>query len=378
MEAKITVQGIVSKNTIVLHPSQGQPINVSKDTNEILFAEVADLLENGTSEQIVEKFLDIKGKVERYSLNLFTVDQEKGLMYLKGTENPMPELMVDKLLELEEKGEDFMPLIRFWKRLQKNPSQASIEQLYGFMVHNGIGISELGEIIVEKGVGVANGKLVDAYTGQIDNSIGEVVEMDRTKVDDDPQVTCSYGLHVGAPDYVRQFYSQNVIIRCSVDPADVVAVPTDYKNTKMRVCKYTVLGYAEDKTTHKPVFKLSDFVTKPSEEVQRKLDNSLPKPVVEEDEVDEPWVDSDEFEEDEWEESTNIEVNEPEEVKAEPDAEYITLAEEMLKQQTGKQILDFVEKETGVRMPYSDKSKATLVKRGAELLAKHLETLDNK
>jgi hypothetical protein len=28
----------------------------------------------------------------------------------------------------------------------------------------------------------------------------------------------------------------------AVDPKDVVAVPTDYDNAKMRVCRYTIVG----------------------------------------------------------------------------------------------------------------------------------------
>ena len=114
------VKGLRSKNTIVLHPSEGEPISISKDTNELLFLEVSELLEKGDLDALVDKYMDIKSKIERYSTNLFTVDTKKGEMYLKGDDQPMPELMVKKLLELEQSGEDFMPLIRFWKKLKKN------------------------------------------------------------------------------------------------------------------------------------------------------------------------------------------------------------------------------------------------------------------
>lgn len=319
--------------------------------------------------------MDIKGKIEKYSSNLFTVDTQKGEMYLKGDDKAMPELMTEKLLELEAAGENFMPLIRFWKKLKKNPSEESIKQLYGFMVHNGIGLTEAGDIVVEKGVSAKNGILVDTHSRKIDNSIGETVEMDRSKVDSNPNETCSHGLHVGAPDYVRQYYS-GIIVKCSVNPMDVVAVPIDYNNTKMRVCKYTVLGYSDEHTSHKPVFKLADFVILPSKSILEQLKDSIPKPVtndegdVEEIEVDGLFV-----------KNIIVEVNEvklpvKEEVKEASD-EYIKLATETLSAMTGKIILDFVEEETGVRMPYSDKSKKTLIIRGAELLAKHLETLDN-
>ena len=366
------VKGLRSKNTIVLHPSEGEPISISKDTNELLFLEVSELLEKGNLDELLNKYMDIKGKIERYSSNLFTVDNVKGEMYLKGDDMPMPEIMTAKLLELEKAGEDFMPLIRFWKKLKKNPSQASINQLYGFMIHNGIGLTELGDIVVEKGVKAKAGNLVDNYTGTVDNSIGEVVKMNRTEVDEDPNRTCSRGLHVGAPEHVRQYYS-GIIVKCSVNPINVVAVPTDYNNTKMRVCEYTVLGYSDKNTSHKPVFKLADFVTLPSKITLEQLKDSMPEPITDDSE-DNIRNTPTAKEIDEME--VNVVIVE-DEVK-QPSDDYIKLATETLSAMTGKIILDFVEEETGVRMPYSDKSKKTLIIRGAELLAKHLETLDNE
>jgi len=60
------------------------------------------------------------------------------------------------------------------------------------------------------------------------------------------------------------------------------------------------------------------------------------------------------------------------------DANYLEEATYILSAMTGKRILDYVEEATGVRMPYSDKSKKTLITRGSEILAKYLETQDNE
>jgi len=358
------VKGLRSKNTIVLHPSEGEPISISKDTNELLFLEVSELLEKGDLDKLLNTYMDIKGKIERYSSNLFTVDNVKGEMYLLGDDIPMPELMTAKLLELEKEGEDFMPLIRFWKKLKKNPSQASINQLYGFMIHNGIGLTELGDIVVEKGVSARKGSLVDTYTRTVDNSIGEVVKMNRAEVDEDPNRTCSRGLHVGAPEHVRKYYS-GIIVKCAVNPINVVAVPTDYNNTKMRVCEYTVLGYSDEHTSHKPVFKLNDFVIAPNKYIKQQLTNSMPEPIVEDNE--------------EEEEILEMEVEGAETLwGAVSDAAYLEEATYILSSMTGKRILEYIEEISEVRMPYSDKSKKTLIARGSEILAKYLETQDNE
>jgi len=58
-------------------------------------------------------------------------------------------------------------------------------------------------------------------------------------------------------------------------------------------------------------------------------------------------------------------------------ANYLEKSRYILSTMTGKRILDYIEEATGVKMPYSDKSKKTLIIRGSEILAKHLETLDN-
>jgi hypothetical protein len=75
------------------------------------------------------------------------------------------------------------------------------------------------------------------------------VTMDRSKVDDDPQHTCSSGLHVCADEYLKGYAtgSDNRTLVVEVNPADVVAVPYDYNFSKMRVCRYKVLAQIEPK-----------------------------------------------------------------------------------------------------------------------------------
>ena len=69
--------------------------------------------------------------------------------------------------------------------------------------------------------------------------VGEPITMPREECDSDPDVTCSAGLHVGSMEYVHDFgYSKGVILEVLVSPRNVIAVPTDYNNTKMRTCEY--------------------------------------------------------------------------------------------------------------------------------------------
>ena len=80
----------------------------------------------------------------------------------------------------------------------------------------------------------------DWHTRSMNIKLGQVVEMPMDKCNTNPSNTCSSGLHVGAPGYVKSFYGGNnrYIIATLVNPADVAAIPEDYSFEKMRTSRY--------------------------------------------------------------------------------------------------------------------------------------------
>lgn len=158
-----------------------------------------------------------------------------GKVFFDGT--PVPETIQQRMREMAAEGGDPGPLFRFWERLQKNPSMRSVEQLWPFLQHRGIPLTEDGCFLAYKGV---RNDYKDQHTGTCDNSPGQVLEMPRNKISDDPNEACHYGFHVGALEYATTF-SQRVVV-CKVDPADVVCIPYDHDKQKMRVCRYEVVG----------------------------------------------------------------------------------------------------------------------------------------
>lgn len=75
--------------------------------------------------------------------------------------------------------------------------------------------------------------------------LGTPVTMPRTKVDDNEEVDCSQGLHVGAYEYVKHFASDdNSILMCLVNPKNVVAIPK-YDTSKIRVSEYIPIAEIE-------------------------------------------------------------------------------------------------------------------------------------
>jgi len=173
--------------------------------------------------------------------NIAGVEVEHGLVKING--KTVPSSLNEHLLQLNEEGDEsgVQVLVKFWENTQNNPSRNSVQCLHRFVSANHITFDEDGCFIAYK---VIKNNWKDKYTGKIDNSItGIPVSMPRNEVEDNPNHTCSAGLHVCSWEYTQGFYGggDDRIVMVKVKPEHVVAVPTDYQNTKMRVCEYTVL-----------------------------------------------------------------------------------------------------------------------------------------
>lgn len=84
----------------------------------------------------------------------------------------------------------------------------------------------------------------DKHTRKMEIKLGVPVLMPRKDCDSDPAKDCSYGLHVGATNYVKRFGSNgDAVLVCLVNPAHIVAVP-DYDHSKMRVAEYFPIALA--------------------------------------------------------------------------------------------------------------------------------------
>lgn len=150
---------------------------------------------------------------------------------------PIHNSVTKRILDFMSRGLPYKPLIAFLKRLMKNPSMNSVEQLYPFMEHVGLQITSEGMIIAYKGV---RDNYYDCHSGTIRNMPGDSPEsLRRNEVDDDPDVGCSYGYHVGSWQYAHTFGRR--VMRVLVDPAEIVSVPHECANQKVRCTYYEVL-----------------------------------------------------------------------------------------------------------------------------------------
>lgn len=202
---------------------------------------------DGRYDQVIQKIKE--GKLDEIIPLLSIADSlsERGFQVIDGLVHvdgeALPESLSVRVLDFFNNNLPFEPLLKFWAKLKNNPSFNSRQMLFKFLEHNGHPITTEGNFIAYRAV---RNNFLDKHTGTMDNSIGNVVQIDRSKVDDNPNNVCSHGLHVATMSYAQSFGSgDDKLLDVEVSPADVVAVPTDYNGTKMRVCRFKVVAESQ-------------------------------------------------------------------------------------------------------------------------------------
>lgn len=161
---------------------------------------------------------------------------------------PLHNIWVERIIQLRAEGLDHEPLFNALDRLVQNPTPQAIERLPIFLDRVALPFMPDGRFLAFKGV-TANYESahVSPDGTRFRHLVGDKPRMPREEVDANPNNTCSRGLHVGAPGYVRSHYSGGdyALVLVAVDPIDVVSVPTDYDGEKMRVCGYEVIEHLD-------------------------------------------------------------------------------------------------------------------------------------
>ena len=175
------------------------------------------------------------------AFSAFTGDKVKVIdnqVFFNG--EPIHNYLSDKILSFMEKGLPHESLIKFLERLMANPSRRAVNELYAFLSHKNLPVTDAGTFLAYKSV---RSDYTDHYSGNFNNSIGNTLEMTRNNVCDDHSQGCSVGFHAGSLEYASSFGGgESVLLIVEIDPADVVSVPSDCNCQKLRTCKYTVVA----------------------------------------------------------------------------------------------------------------------------------------
>lgn len=207
------------------HPNYGRILDAVRNAKWDTFAALTDIASS------VRSFIGATGKVTL----------ENGVVFFNGA--AIHNSLTDRILKLMNKGLPFKPMLKFLENLMQNPSKRAVDELYGFLEVGNLPITEDGHFLAFKKV---RPDYRDIHSGRFDNSVGKVCEMQRNQVDEDKDRTCSYGLHFCSQDYLPKFGGSVSagyhIMIVKINPRDVVAIPSDYSNTKGRCCRYEVVA----------------------------------------------------------------------------------------------------------------------------------------
>lgn len=228
--------GIVSyirQGDKILIGHEGQTYTVGPD--HINYTRILEAIEGGRRQELPE-LADVVKSVNEYTHGSITIDADNETVSYDGKE--VHNVICDRLIDLMRDGQNVDPLIMFLENLLDNPSQTAIDEMYLFMEANNMSITPDGHFLAYKNV---RGDYTDIHSGKFDNSVGQVVEMDRDKVDPVRNRTCSYGLHFCGLSYLNSFRGEHTMI-VKINPRDVVSIPSDYNNAKGRCCRYEVVG----------------------------------------------------------------------------------------------------------------------------------------
>ena len=208
-----------------------KPHTISK--THITYQKVVDAIKQGDWET-VQNVIEPKKVVLDFGQGRVSVKGET--LYWDG--EVFNGALATRMVTMLQEGFTIEPLIKFMENLLENPSKRSVDELYVFLEKNNLPITPDGHFLAYKKV---RSDYKDCYSGTMDNTPGQVLTMQRNKVDDNQNNTCSHGLHFCSQDYLKHFGGDRVVI-VKINPRDVVSIPNDYNQTKGRTCRYEVIG----------------------------------------------------------------------------------------------------------------------------------------
>ena len=182
----------------------------------------------------------------------------------------------DRLHYLWSEGLDLSPLMRFLDNLMDNPSYRAVNETYGFLEACDLPITNDGHFLAYK---MVRNNYTDIFSGKMANALNTFVSVPRNQVDENSERTCSYGLHVCSQGYLGCYGSgrgsADRVLIVKVNPRDVVAVPSDYNNAKMRVCAYEVVGELSWDDVGLDRYHTSDYSSNFDEEYDEDFDEDF-------------------------------------------------------------------------------------------------------
>jgi len=210
------------------------------DKTHANFKSIIEAVQEGDVDKVI-KLSDVSTSINTFGNSKIVV--KNGNVYYKDT--LLENYGVDKVLEFMELDLPVEPIIKFLDNLMDNPSYRAVKELYKFLEVGQMPLTDDGNFLCYKKV---DRNFKDIHSGTFDNSVGSICEMPRNMVDEDSSRTCSAGLHACSFSYLKHFGGSpdNKVVVVKINPRDVVSIPSDYHDSKLRCSRYEVVQDVTD------------------------------------------------------------------------------------------------------------------------------------
>lgn len=129
------------------------------------------------------------------------------------------------------------------ERMANTKLEHTAQDVLSFLKRGDLPLTKDGNIIAYKRLAhqISNGisGYTDVHSRTVFQCVGDVVQMDATRVDRNRRKDCSVGLHIARRGYLRSFNGAHTVV-VLIRPEDVIAVPHNTPD-KVRVAKYQII-----------------------------------------------------------------------------------------------------------------------------------------
>ncbi len=225
--------------------SDGRPLTLSA-SYKTQYAQALDAIRNEDWSLLKDTFNLVKS-LGKY---LNKVQFKDGTVTFNG--KVLNNIVTKKIMEFWVNGLSVDSLVLFLENCLLNPSQKAVEELYLFLEKNNFTLTEDGCFLCWRKVDSNYKSYHPNRDGTYNtNYPGDVVKMDRSLCTSNREVCNDSGLHACAFDYLSQYQGGNgKVVLVKINPKNVISVPIDHANAKLRCCEYEVIQEVE---THESV-----------------------------------------------------------------------------------------------------------------------------
>lgn len=195
-------------------------------------------------EDALDSIVNVKALIVKATLGKVVVTGDDQVMF---DGKLVPDYLANRIVSHYISDPELVePLVAFAEKLMGNPNIDVRTDLYRWLEAGNMPIYPDGDFLAYK---LVKSDFTPHHRGQYghDQSPGKVVTQPRNTCNGNRNDTCASGLHFCSYSYLPTFdgwhrTGDNVVIQLKINPADVVAIPTDYNLSKGRTCRFEVIA----------------------------------------------------------------------------------------------------------------------------------------